>query len=152
MKTLAYNRDASREYLLLENFSAGVQLFGYEVKAVREGKVDFEGSFVKIVDGRPQILNLNIGRYSSQGNMPVETDARRTRPLLLKKYEIERIDAKANQKGFTLVPLKLITDHGLIKLEFALAKGKKVYQKKEDLKTKQVEKDLKIEEKNRRRI
>jgi len=141
MTILAENRKAFHEMEVLEKHTAGISLFGYEVKAIKEGKADFEGSFVKVVDGKPEIFNLFIGSYSKRGEA-VHGDPRRARWLLLKDYEIKRLAAESSQKGFSIVPLKFILDHGLIKLEIALARGKKKFEKKADLKEKQEEVDL----------
>src|SRR5438876_779190 len=115
MAVLAYNRKAHFEYKIDEVFEAGIALLGFEVKAIREGNVDFEGSFVKILNGRAILLNLHIGPFSRQGKTNEGGDTRRSRDLLLKKYEIDRLEVKADQKGLTLVPLKLKSEHGLIK-------------------------------------
>ncbi len=143
MTALVTNRKAFHDFEVIERFEVGISLFGHEVKAIREGKADFEGSYVKIVDGKPVILNLNISKFSKQGNTFDGEDPRRTRDLLLKKYEVERLAVKTNEKGLSLVPLKFFTDHGLIKLEIALVRGRKKHAVKEHLKIKQQEIDLK---------
>ena len=146
MKILAQNKSAYHAYEVLEKFDAGLVLVGHEVKAIREGNVSFEGSFIKIVGGKPTLLNLHIGRYSRQSSL-TEVDEKRTRELLLKAYETERIEAKSTQKGFSLVPLKLYSDHGLIKLEFGIVKGKKKKAIKGVLKERQQKIDLQREAK-----
>lgn len=152
MKVLAENRKAFHEYEIQDKFEAGISLFGYEVKAIREGKANFEGSFIKILNSAPILLNLHIGKYSKQGEEVDDIKEKRDRQLLLKKYEIQRLEAKLKQRGFSLVPLKFIADHGLIKLEFALVKGKKKHDKKLDLKEKQEERDLRREAKEDKRF
>lgn len=142
MTVLAFNKKASHKYHTLETYEAGVVLYGFEVKAIREGKVDFEGSYIRIIDGKPVLVNLQIGRFSRQGDV-LEYDPRRTRQLLLNAKEIEKLSSKTKEKGLTLAPLKLYTDHGLIKLSFAIARGKKEPQRKEELKKKQQDLDLK---------
>lgn len=146
MTTLAYNKKASRKYNVLETFEAGIVLFGYEVKAVREGKANFEGSYIKFISGVPTVVNLNIGKYSKIGEVE-SVEERRDRTLLLNKKEIEKLILKTKEKGLTLVPLKFYTDHGFIKLSFGLAKGKNVPMRKEELKEKQQTLDLRRAEK-----
>ena len=146
MKVFTENRKAFHDYLVLDKYEAGISLFGYEVKAVREGKANFEGSFVEVANGRVILHNLHIGKYSKQGNIS-KGDERRDRELLLKGYEIERLAVKSSQKGFSLAPLKLKDEHGIIKLEIALARGKKKYEKKATVKKRQEEKDLRREAK-----
>ncbi len=147
MKVFAENRKALHDYFILDRFDAGISLFGYEVKAVREGKANFEGSFIEIAKGDAVLHNLHIGKYSKQGDIS-KGDERRDRNLLLKNFEIDRLSAKATQKGFSLVPLKLKDEHGIIKLEFALVRGKKKYEKKVVVKKRQEERDLRRESKD----
>ena len=143
---IAQNRKALHEYQILDSYKAGVVLSGSEVKAVREGKVDFDGSFVKFVQGKPILMNFYIGKYSRQSLTVEEADSRKDRLLLLNKYESQRLLGKVAQKGFSIAPLKIMSEHGLIKLEIALVKGKKLHEKKESLKKKQGEMYLKREE------
>ena len=143
MKVFAENRKAFHNFQILDKYTSGIELFGFEVKAIREGKADFEGSFIKIENGRPVLVNMNIGKFSKQGDLVTEAGPKRARNLLLQKYEIDRVASKSAQKGYALAPLKLYADHGLIKLEFALVKGKKTFDKKRELKQKQIDMDLK---------
>lgn len=149
---LAFNRKALHEYEVIDKYKAGIVLFGHEVKAVREGRVDFGDSYVKFLSNKPVILNLHIGPYSKQGDIIGSHEERRTRGLLLNKKEVEQLLSKVKEKGLSIVPLQLINDHGLIKLEIALAKGKKNIDKKRSLKEKQQERDLKREEKEYKKV
>lgn len=142
---LAKNRKAFHDYEVLDKFTAGLVLQGREVKAVREGKVNFDGSFVQVVAAKPVIVNLYIGRYSSQSQTFNEKDARKTRQLLLKSAEIEKISKELSQKGKTAVPLALVLTHNLIKLEFGIVRGLKKFEKRDVEKKKQQERDLKNE-------
>lgn len=145
MTALAFNRRLSHDYEIIDKYKAGVVLHGYEVKAAREGKVDFTDSYIKVEGGKLILVNLHIGRYSSQSQEVPDEQTRRPRELLLNGWEIQRLSQKTAEKGFSLVPLQLMNDHGLIKLELALVKGKKKFEKREDLKKKQTEMDMKRE-------
>ncbi len=142
---LAKNRKAYHEYEILDKYTAGMVLKGMEVKAVREGKVNFDSTFVQVVDGKPVVLNLYIGRYSSQSQPFNEKESRKTRGLLLTSSEIEKITKDLSQKGKTAVPLALILSHNLIKLEFGIARGLKKFEKRDAEKKKQMDNDLKVE-------
>jgi len=142
---LAKNRKAYHEYEILEKYTAGMVLKGMEVKAVREGKVNFDSTFVQIIDGKPVVLNLYIGRYSNQSQPFNEKESRKTRGLLLTSSEIEKITKDLSQKGKTAVPLALILSHNLIKLEFGIARGLKKFEKRDAEKKKQMDNDLKVE-------
>jgi SsrA-binding protein len=150
-KLLAKNRKAMFNHTLLENYVAGIVLKGYEVKAIREGKVDFEGSYIKIVNDEAVIINLNIGKYSKQSKEIDEVDSRKTRKLLLNRKEITELMRELSEKGRTAIPLALIIVNNNIKLEFAVVRGKKEFERKQTAKDKQVQKDLDIESKEYRR-
>jgi SsrA-binding protein len=150
-KLLAKNRKAMFNHTLLEKYVAGIVLKGYEVKAIREGKVDFEGSYIKILNNEVVIINLNIGKYSKQSKEIDEVDSRKTRKLLLNRREIIELTREMSEKGRTAIPLALIIVNNLIKLEFAVVRGKKEFEKKQTAKDRQVQKDLAIETKEYRR-
>lgn len=150
-KFLAKNRKALFNHTLLEKYTAGIVLKGYEVKAIREGKVDFEGSYIKVVNNEVVILNLNIGKYSKQSKEIGDIDSRKARKLLLNKKEILELSRDMSEKGKTAVPLALIIVNNNIKLEFAVVKGKKEFEKKQAAKDKQVQKDMDVESKEFRR-
>ena len=137
---VATNRKAFHEYHILETFEAGVQLRGSEVKSIREGKASLKQAYILIRKGEAWLKGSHIASYShtgSEGHDPV-----RDRKLLLHKKEIQRIGSKLAEKGLTAVPTKLYFKGGFIKLEFGLAKGKKLYDKRETKKKRDVERDI----------
>jgi len=137
---VATNRKAFHEYHIHETFEAGVQLRGSEVKSIREGKASLKQGYILIRKGEAWLKGSHIASYShtgSEGHEPV-----RDRKLLLHKKEIQRIGSKLAEKGLTAVPTKLYFKGGLIKLEFGLAKGKKLYDKRETKKKRDVERDI----------
>ncbi len=139
---LAKNRKAFHNYEILEKYVAGVVLKGYEVKAIREGKVSFEGSYVTIKNGEPLVKNIHIGRYSKKSQKTPEQEEKRPIKLLLNEREIEGIAREIHQKGKTAVPIAFILRNNLIKLEIAVVRGRKEYEKKQVAKKRQIEKDL----------
>lgn len=145
---ISKNRKALFNYQIIERYIAGIVLHGYEVKAIRERNLSFEGSYIKEVEGELYITNLYVGRYSKQSKNKVETDPKRPRKLILNKREVEEIKRNISQKGKTAVPLALILRNNKIKLEFAIVKGKKEFEKKQTAKERQVKKDLEIETKS----
>lgn len=145
---LTKNRKGLYDYEILDKFTAGIALRGYEVKAAKEGKVNFEGSYVQIVGGIPVVVNMHIGHYSKQSQEYKEQEARRTRNLLLNKNEVEKITRMLQEKGKTAVPLALILSHNMIKLEFGIAKGRKKAEKKSLVKERQLQRDLEITRKS----
>lgn len=146
-KLLAKNRKALFNHSIINRYDAGIVLKGYEVKAIREGKVDFEGSYVRLVKGEVYLTNLKIGRYSKQSKEISSQDERRDRKLLLNKNEIKEINRELSEKGKTAVPLALVMSNNKIKLEFAVVKGKKEFEKKQTAKERQLKKDMEIERK-----
>ena len=137
---VATNRKAFHEYHILEKFEAGVQLRGSEVKSIREGKASLKQAYILIRKGEAWLRGTHIPTYSHtgfEGHEPV-----RDRKLLLHKKEIQRINSKLAEKGLTAVPTKLYFKGGLIKLEFGLAKGKKLYDKRDTKKKRDVERDI----------
>lgn len=149
-KLLAKNRKALFNHTLVKRFDSGIVLKGYEVKAIREGKVDFEGSYIKIVNGEVYVVNLNIGQYSKQSKESVAYDERRDRKLLLNKNEILEVNREISEKGKTAVPLALVISNNKIKLEFAIVKGKKEFEKKQTAKERQIRVDMQKEAKELR--
>lgn len=138
---VATNRKAYHEYHILEQFEAGLQLKGSEVKSIREGKASLKQSYVLIRKGEAWLKGSHIASYSHtgfEGHEPV-----RDRKLLLHKREIQKIKSKLAEKGLTAVPTKLYFKGGYIKLEFGLAKGKKLYDKRDSKKKRDVERDIK---------
>jgi len=145
MPQLAQNKKANFDYELLEKYEAGLVLFGHEVKAVRAGQVSLKGSFISIrtKNGQPELylLHCQISPYKSAGPLP-DYNQTRERKLLLKRQEISHLLGKKQAEGLTLIPLKIYTNHSFLKLEFAVAKGKKKYDKRETIKKRDVERQL----------
>jgi len=134
MQVIANNKKAKHDYFLQDTYEAGIKLQGSEIKSVRQGKVNFLDAYAYIRNGEAFLMNMHISKYK-EGNR-FNHDETRTRKLLLHKKEIEKIDAKIKQDSLTLIPTKLYIDHGLCKVEIALAKGKKLYDKRQSLKEK----------------
>jgi SsrA-binding protein len=149
---IAVNKKAKFDYELLEFFEAGIVLTGDEVKAIRNGQVNLKGSYVvfkntlKILP-ELYLINATITKYK-YSSTKWEVYTIRSRKLLLKKSEINKLLGKASEKGLTLVPTKIYTKNNLIKLEFSLAKGKKKYDKREDIKKREIDRDIKRTLKN----
>jgi SsrA-binding protein len=133
MTQIAVNRKARHDYFLHDKFEAGISLFGSEVKAIREGKVNLKDSFVRILKKEAFLFNCHISPYSRiQGY--VDLDPRRSRKLLLKRAEIDRLEGLSARKGYSIIPLSIYFKRGLVKVEIALAQGKKQYDKREAIK------------------
>lgn len=132
MKIVCQNRKAFHDYFIEENVEAGIALLGTEVKSLREGRAHLKESYVIIKDSEVFLLNCHISPYS-HGNI-MNHDPLRTRKLLLNRKEIERLKGKIQQKGYTLVPLKIYFKGPFAKVEIGLAKGKRTYEKREAIK------------------
>lgn len=137
------NKRAFFDYQLLERFEAGINLYGAEVKAVRLGHADLTGSHVRIMGNEAYLINAKIFPY--QYSRPENYDEKRTRKLLLHKKEIIALKSKTEGQNLTLVPVSLYTTKSFIKLEIALGKGKKQYDKKESIKQKDIQRELEQE-------
>lgn len=137
------NRRALYDYQILEKFEAGINLTGPEVKSVKGGRADLTGSFVRIVGSEIYLVNAKIFPYEYA--RPEGYDQRRTRKLLLHKKEIVALKSRTEGSNLTLVPLSLYTKSGLIKLEVALGRGKKKYEKKEAIKKRDLEREVERE-------
>ena len=133
MKILAENRVARHEYFIDDTYEAGISLDGGEVKSVRAGSVNLRDSFCVIKNAEVFIKNMHIAVYDKSGAFNT-SDSKRDRRLLLHKSEIRRLIGKVNEKGYTLVPLKIYLKQSLIKVEVGLCKGKHTYDKKQSLK------------------
>ena len=140
IKIVATNRKAFHEFHILETHEAGIQLMGSEVKSIREGNVSLKESYVLIREGEGWLKGAHIASYSHTGIEGHELI--RDRKLLLHKKEISRIGSKLAEKGLTAVPTKLYFKGGLIKLEVGLAKGKKLHDKRDSKKKRDVERDI----------
>ena len=136
------NRSAWHEYFIDDKYEAGMLLQGTEVKSIREGKVSFTDSYCLLHKGEIWLKSLHIAEYS-HGNLN-NHDPVRDRKLLLNKKEIRKIESKLKEKGYTLVPLRIyFNEKGLAKIEIGLAKGKKLHDKRETLRKKDVEREMK---------
>ena len=141
MKILAENNKISFDYQILENFEAGIVLYGFEVKAIKTGHVSLKGSYVVIKNNEVYLLNAFVPPYQ-QANAPADYDPQRSRKLLLNKKEIRSLIGKSRVKGLTLVPVRLYTKKSKIKLEFGIAKGKRKIDKREIIKKRDVEREI----------
>ncbi len=134
------NKKANFNYKLFEKFEAGISLIGGEVKALRKGNVDLSQSFAKIVDGEVYLINANIPIEGKKDYLPTKS-----RKLLLHKNQIISIQSKIKAKKLTLVPTKVYTKGRLIKVEIALAKSKRKFEKKEAIKRRDIEREIERE-------
>lgn len=140
VRTIATNRRASREFEIFEKFEAGIALEGSEVKSIRQGMVNIKDSFARVKDGEVYVFNMHISPYSHADKRFV--DPERTRKLLMRKREISYLFGKTREKGLTLIPLKVYIKGRYVKLEVGLAKGKKVYDKRDDIKTRDARREM----------
>ncbi|NEP03111.1 MAG: SsrA-binding protein SmpB [Symploca sp. SIO2E9] len=140
-KVISDNRQARFRYEILETYEAGVELKGTEVKSIRQGKVNLRDGYALIRNGEAWLLNVHISPYESSGTF-FNHDPRRTRRLLLHKKEIRKLIGKVEQEGLTLVPLKMYMKRGLVKVAIALAKGKKIHDKRETIKQRQDKREM----------
>jgi SsrA-binding protein len=135
------NRQAGFQYELLDKYIAGIVLTGTEIKSIREGKVNLQDGYCYLNNGEVYAKGINITPYA-QGTH-YNHEATRERKLLLKKSEIKKLEGKVEEKGLTLVPLRLfVNDRGFAKLEIALARGKKLHDKRESIKERDVKREL----------
>lgn len=140
IKLIANNKKAIYDYFLESRIEAGIVLMGSEIKSIRSGNVNLKDSYVQIRNGESFIINMHIAPYDKTSNFA--PDSRRTRKLLLSKKEIIKLDVKMKEKGYTLVPTKLYLKGQYAKIEIALAKGKKNYDKREVEKERTIKKDI----------
>lgn len=141
MKLIATNKKAYTDYTIVETYEAGIVLLGTEVKSLREHGASFKDSFCRIKDGEIFLLNLHIPLYRF-GNI-YNHDPERPRKLLLHRKEIDRLWGKVRQEGYTIVPTKIyFNDRGIVKVEIAVARGKKAYDKREEIKKREIEKKI----------
>lgn len=145
-KLIAQNKKAYHDYFVEETYQCGIVLVGTEVKSLRQGKCNLKDSFVRVTKGEVFILNMHISPYE-QGNI-FNKDPVRTRKLLLNKYEINKLIGATKKDGLTIIPLKIYLSGSLVKLDIALCKGKKLYDKRHDIAKKdqkrQAEKEFKV--------
>ncbi len=145
-KLAANNKKAYFDYFIEDKWEAGIALYGTEVKSIRMGKVSIKESYIKIEQGEVFVYNMHISPYE-KGNI-FNRDPVRVRKLLLHRAEINKLSGKIAEKGYTLVPLQVYIKDGLVKMEIGLAKGKKLYDKRDSIAKKDVrrenERDFKI--------
>ncbi len=145
-RLIANNKKAYHDYFIEEKYEAGIALAGTEVKALRMGKCSVKESFLRIENGEIFIYGMHISPYE-KGNI-FNKDPLRVRKLLLHREEIRKLEGKIAEKGYTLVPLQVYFKHGLVKVEIGLAKGKKLYDKRQDIAKKdqrrEAERDFKV--------
>lgn len=147
-KLIANNKKAYHDYFIEEKYEAGIELYGTEVKSLRMGKCSIKESFIRIDHGEVFVYNMHISPYE-KGNI-FNKDPLRIKKLLLHRSEIRKITGKIAQKGYTLVPLQIYFKGSLAKVEIGLAKGKKLYDKRQDIAEKRPEAQTPKEVSNRR--
>lgn len=140
---LAENRKARQYYELMDFFEAGLVLTGPEVKSIRQGRVSFTDSYIDFKNGEAYVINMHISPYDNAG-YAVQNPGR-DKKLLLHYQEIKQLMAKVEQKGLTVVPLKMYLKHGKVKLEIALARGRKFHDQREELKRRAESRDMERE-------
>jgi len=138
-KNITANRKARHEYAIIQTYEAGIALLGTEVKSCRQGKANLVDSYGKIINGEIWLVSAHITEYA-MGNINNHNPTR-DRKLLLNKSEIKKLIGKTKEKGLTLIPLRMYFKNGRVKVELALAKGKKVYDKRRDIAKKDFQRD-----------
>ncbi len=139
-KIISTNRKAFHEYHIFDKFNAGMVLTGTEIKSIRKGAINLKDSFVKVDDAEVFLYNCHISPYE-QGNR-YNHEEKRTRKLLLNKKEIDKLIGRIKKDGYAIVPLEVYLENGWAKIEIALAKGKKLYDKRDDLAKKAQARDI----------
>ncbi|MDP2587812.1 MAG: SsrA-binding protein SmpB [bacterium] len=145
----ATNKQARRDYNLQDRFTAGIKLTGAEVKSVKKGGMRLKSAFVTLHKGSLFLTNAHIAAYKPAGPQP-SYEPTRSRPLLLKKSELRSIIGQLNQKGLTMVPLRAIGVRNLIKIEFAIGRGKRQYEKRDLLKKREADRTINVAMRRRR--
>ena len=150
MKVVAVNKTVSHDYLILETFEAGLALLGSEVKSIRAGRVSLKESYGEVRDGEVFLVKSHVSPYEAANIFNHEP--LRDRKLLLHRREIKRLTGKTQERGLTLVPTKVfLNDKGKVKVEVALVRGKREYEKREALKKRDVDREIRAEIKKRLR-
>lgn len=140
-RDLATNRKARHDYHIIETYEAGIALAGTEVKSLRQGKANLKDSFARVEKGELFLYNMHISPYE-KGNI-FNKDPLRPRKLLMHRKEIDRLYGLVKEKGVTLIPLRVyLNERGLVKVELAVAKGKTLYDKREDIKRRDAEREM----------
>ncbi|AIS52196.1 SsrA-binding protein SmpB [Thermoanaerobacter kivui] len=140
IKIIAQNKKAYHDYFIEETYEAGIVLTGTEVKSIRMGKVNLKDSFARVENNEVYLYNMHISPYE-KGNI-FNKDPLRTRKLLLNRHEINKLIGYVTRKGYTLIPTKLYLKRGLVKVELAVARGKKLYDKREDIARRDAKREL----------
>lgn len=148
-KLVANNKKAYHDYFIDETYEAGVALHGTEVKSLRMGKCSIKESFIRIEDGEVFVYGMHVSPYE-KGNI-FNKDPLRVKKLLLHKYEINKLAGRVAEKGYTLVPLQVYFKEGRVKVEIGLARGKKLYDKREDIAKKDARREIEREFKDKNR-
>ncbi len=143
VKLIANNKKAYHDYFIEDKYETGIELFGTEVKSIRMGKCSIKEAFVRIEHGEVYIYGMHVNPYE-KGNI-FNKDPLRVRKLLMHRLEIRRLEAKIAQKGYTLVPLQVYFKVSLVKVEIGLARGKKLYDKREDIAKKDARREVQRE-------
>jgi SsrA-binding protein len=139
--TLLKNKTARRDYKILETYEAGIELFGFEVKSLRQKEGSLKGAYVAARGGEAWLVSAHIPAFQPD-NAPDEYDPDRTRKLLLHKQEIRELADHEREGGIAIIPLSVYNSHGRIKLEVAVAEGKKQHDKRKDIKERDVQRDI----------
>ena len=140
MKIISQNKKAFHDYFILETYEAGIELKGTEIKSVRKGSTNLKDAFIRIKNDEAYIENMHIAPYE-QGNR-FNHEPLRTRKLLLHKKQIKKLQKEVKENGLRIVPTKLYFNTSKLKVEIALARGKKLYDKRQDLKAKDAKRDV----------
>ena len=141
-KLIANNKKAYYDYFIDEKYEAGLVLHGTEVKSLRQGKCSIKEAYIQIINGEVFVINMNITPYE-KGNI-FNKDPLRPKKLLLHQSEINKLEGQTSQKGFTIVPLQVYLSKGRVKMEIGLARGKKLYDKRETIKKRDMERDNRL--------
>ncbi|MBI2933702.1 MAG: SsrA-binding protein SmpB [Planctomycetes bacterium] len=140
VKIVQKNRKAFFDYEISDRFEAGLVLTGPEVKSIRDGNVSIHEAYARLTNGEAWVVNMEIGHYANAG--PFQHEPKRPRKLLLKKRELQKLAGKLSERGLTLIPLALYFKKGFAKLELGVARGKRKYDKREVIRKREVERDL----------
>ena len=138
--TFATNHKARRDYDILDSFETGIELKGTEIKSIRQRRVSIDDSFARIDDGELFLYNMHVSPYEQGNRFNVEPT--RVRKLLMHRREINRLSGLLTQKRVTLIPLRLYQQHGLVKVELALGKGKRVFEKRDRIREREMDREI----------
>ena len=138
--TFATNHKARRDYEILETFEAGIELQGTEIKSIRQHRASLDGSFARVDGGQLYLYNMHVSPYEQGGRWNAEPD--RVRRLLMHRRQITRLHGLLTQKRLTLVALRLYQQHGLVKVEIALGKGKRIFEKRDRIREREADREI----------